>query len=118
MIDNTNIYFFHNVYGDVEELLKNKPENVVSVPFGWTEEAEINRNNILQELNLSVSNIPCLVFWKNEEVILEKTENVLGNLLVIPSHTIEAHWSIFDLHSMEKENWVWEKINTELLKLI
>ena len=35
--DKTVSYFFYNVYGDADSLLASKSENIIGVPFGWTE---------------------------------------------------------------------------------
>lgn len=51
-------YFFHNVYGDADELLASKPNDVIAVPFGWDEEAEYARNLIIADIGVTVSCLP------------------------------------------------------------
>ena len=38
-------YFFHNIYGDAQNLIDTAPEDVICIPAGWSPEAETNRNN-------------------------------------------------------------------------
>lgn len=55
-------YFFHNVYGDCDNLLNTLPEDVVAVPFGWTPDVEDARNQVLNSLNTSVSCLPSVLY--------------------------------------------------------
>ena len=116
MIDKTKVYFFHNVYGDADSLIATKPDSVIAVPFGWTEEIEENRNNILSELGTGVGVLPCVIAWKNDEVVAEKLVNFLGERIVLPQHTIDGFWKEIPIGSWPQEDWTWDKINIELSK--
>lgn len=117
MIDTTNIYLFHNVYGDADQLLENKPENIIAIPFGWTEELELVRNDLLAQLNTSAPILPCIIAWKSEELVPEITTQFLNEgIKTIPAHTIDAYWACIPVGKWPKEDWTWEKINKELEK--
>ena len=40
-------YFFHNIYGDANDLIASKPQDVQAIPFGWDEQSELGRNQLL-----------------------------------------------------------------------
>jgi hypothetical protein len=64
------MYLFHNVYGDADQLIATKPDDVITVPFGWTDEIEANRNAILTQLNSSVSALPAIIFEVPEKMVV------------------------------------------------
>jgi hypothetical protein len=99
--DKTKYYFFYNVYGDAEELLSTKPENVIAIPFGWSEEVENYRNEVLNILDANVSTLPSLLFWGTEFT----TINLQEQELVHP-----AKWEEVRVLSLEKP-WNWNDIN-------
>jgi hypothetical protein len=97
--DPTNIYFFYNIYGDADELLATKPSNAIAVPFGWDPETEQKRNEILAELNASVSGLPSVLYYRAEyEVTLPD-----GTTMIVP-----AHWEEFDFWDLPKP-WSWSQ---------
>jgi len=109
------MYFFHNVYDDEEGLLKDLPEGIEAVPFGWTPEEEQYRNNLLNSLNASVSSLPCLLVFVPEHFI--NADNFSEHeLLFLPQdhrvsgwHKVPAKWVQFPISIMAKP-WTWEKI--------
>lgn len=60
-------YLFHNIYGDADELITTKPNDVVCIPFGWSTEIEEERNKKMQEINLVVSGLPSLCYLENDK---------------------------------------------------
>lgn len=109
MIDTNNIYLFHNVYGDADELILTAPENVIAIPYGWDEETEINRNSFLSEMNFYASCLPSVAFWVNETVIPEQqTEDSFFAETIIP-----AHWQEIRVEDMPKP-WNWNDITSEI----
>ena len=80
-------YFFYNVYGDATDLLKSIPEDVIPVPFGKGEEKEARRNAILEELGVSVTHLPCVVYWRDHEETVIQPD---GTQKIVP-----PHWAIF-----------------------
>lgn len=60
-------YLFHNVYGDADELIASKPNDVVCIPFGWTAEIEEERNKKINELNVVVSGLPSLCYLEDNQ---------------------------------------------------
>jgi hypothetical protein len=121
MIDQNKIYFFHNVYGDEQDLIEKLPDNVVAVPFGWTPEIEENRNNILSEIGQNASTIPCIFVYIHEHyadksffpTIESLSEN--DSRKSMQEHLVLAKWTQFDILSMPKP-WTWidilNKINS------
>ena len=97
-------YFFHNIYGDADELIASKPQDVEAVPFGWDEESETNRNRILSELNSSVSCLPSLIYWRNEYSYDSVDENNQPVTITVP-----AHWEEIRVAEIERP-WTWDKI--------
>ena len=98
-MDTSKIYFFHNVYGDVDDLIKTAPSNVIFVPFGWDEETETNRNTILSELNTTVPSLPCIVIY-GTQYIYDPSNNVI---------TIGPHWHPIVFNHNNKP-WSWEQV--------
>jgi hypothetical protein len=92
-------YLFYNVYGDADELVASAPEDVICVPFGWSAEAEAFRNNLLNELNVTVSALPALVYWKEAQEV----ETIDGPVV------IEAHWKELRIAELEKP-WSWDAL--------
>jgi hypothetical protein len=109
MIDNNNIYLFHNVYGDADELISSAPENVVAVPFGWTDEIEANRNNLFNEMNYYASCLPSVAFWMNEVIEEEHEQDGMW----VPTLNIPAHWKEIRVEDMPKP-WNWGAILDEI----
>ena len=108
--DKTLFYFFHNVYGDVDSLLSSKPSNVVSIPFGWTQAVEENRQSVLTTLNATVSELPSLAFWVDqyqfERFDIVYNENVKEN--------VNAHWEVLSIPRGIEGTWTWEKIQSKI----
>lgn len=101
------MYLFHNVYGDADELIATKPDNVQAVPFGWTDEIEANRNAILAQVNCSVSTLPALVFEVPEKMVVVGVlvDGVMEDSLArMPAHYEEIR--IFDM----PKPWNWAAI--------
>lgn len=108
--DKTLFYFFHNVYGDADSLLSSKPSNVVSVPFGWTQAVEENRQSVLTTLNATVSELPSLIFWVDQYEFqrfdIVYNENVTEN--------VNAHWEVLSIPRGIEGTWTWEKIQSKI----
>jgi hypothetical protein len=101
MVDTTKQYLFHNIYGDADNLIANKPGNVILVPFGWDEETESNRNAILNELGASVTCLPSVLFFGKEYVAYGEND----------VERIEpAKWEEVRVGTLEKP-WNWDDIN-------
>jgi hypothetical protein len=93
-------YLFHNIYGDADELIASKPDDVVVVPFGWQPEIEEERNRILNELGTGVSSLPSLLYFVDEYVdIISEPE----------PFTVPAHWKELRISDLPKP-WSWEQI--------
>jgi hypothetical protein len=90
-------YFFHNVYGDADELLATKPDDIIAVPFGWDGITEDYRNSLLLQLNAVVSCLPCVIYWKEETSYTDSD----GVTTVIP-----AHWHEYRFEQEDKP-WTW-----------
>lgn len=111
----TNMYFFHNIYGDEEHLLQTLPTGVTAVPFGWTPEVEAERNRILSDLNTSVSSLPSLlVFIPEHFFFIDKNYDM--EMLNLPqdhrSYGLQKapdKWVEFSFLSIPKP-WTWEKM--------
>lgn len=93
-------YFFHNVYGDADNLLATLPSDVIPVPFGWDPETEQKRNSIIAQLNCTVSCLPSLVYWVNESSSIDRD----GNTFTIP-----GHWKEFRFE-FENQPWSWDSV--------
>jgi hypothetical protein len=58
------MYLIHNIYGDADQLINTKPNDVICIPFGWTPEIENNREELFKSLGLSgVSCLPVLLYY-------------------------------------------------------
>lgn len=94
-LDRSKLYFFHNVYGDEQNLLDTMPANVVAVPVGWTEEVEAARNEILDAMVVDgegiggrYSTIPDVLYFRPS---FTKTElDADGQPIIIE---VNAHWA-------------------------
>jgi hypothetical protein len=106
-------YFFHNVYGDEQQLLQTLPDGVVAVPFGWTEEVEQNRNALLADLNTSVSSIPCLLFFVPEHFVdasmLSIFDQVPRDHRSVGLQKVPAKWVEYSFAGMPKP-WTWDAL--------
>ncbi len=104
-------YFFHNVYGDAQELLDSKPVNVLAVPFGWDPETEERRNEILDEIQMTVSCLPSLLYWVEESstTLIQPVDESNPNG---PTETITvftpAHWEEYRFEEDQKP-WSWSQ---------
>jgi hypothetical protein len=101
------MYLFHNVYGDAEGLIANKPEGVQCVPFGWTEEIETTRNELIAQLDCTVSCLPSLVFLVPEKMVVVGVlvDEVLEESLArLPEHYEELR--ILDM----PKPWSWNTV--------
>jgi hypothetical protein len=81
------------------DLIKTAPSNVICVPFGWDEETETNRNRIINDLNISVSVLPCVVVYGTQI-----TYDFNNNPIVIGPYWYPMH---FD---HESKPWKWEQV--------
>ena len=97
-------YFFHNIYGDADELLASKPQDVQAIAFGWDEQSEAERNQLLSELNCGVSCLPSLIYWRNAYSYDSLDENNQPVTITVP-----AHWEEIRVADIEKP-WTWDKI--------
>lgn len=107
-------YFFHNIYGDSQNLLDTKPSDVEAIPFGWDVEAETVRNNKLTELNsenpefytVGVDALPTLIYWREawtQEYIVE--ENTI-------TQEFPAQWVCLSFSRLfpDQSQWTWENM--------
>lgn len=97
-------YLFHNVYGDADELIASKPEDVLAVPFGWETEVEEERNRILSELGVGVSSLPALVYF---------VEEYMDDFSATEPFLVPAHWQELRISDLPKP-WTWEQIEETL----
>jgi hypothetical protein len=112
-----SMYFFHNVYGDEQGLLDTLPSGVIAVPFGWTPEAEENRNNIITSLGITVSAIPSLFVFIEEHYahksfiqdVLSKLQTDTDVRVNTDMHLVTARWTQFNLLDLPKP-WSWDQI--------
>lgn len=97
-------HFFYNVYGDAQTLLdtaSEQEEEIVLVPFGWTEEIEQNRNAVIDQIGVVPSGLPSVIYYKIEQEVHHPD----GTTTVEPAHLHE-----FRVDTLEKP-WTWKKIN-------
>ena len=113
MISQENIYLFHNIYGDADELLKTKADNVIAIPAGWTEELETARNNMLAELNIGIGQYPAVVFWKKEQFV---PKMFVGTEKETKEYYTDAKWDDIPVGDWPQEDWTWDKILFEIAK--
>ena len=107
-VDTNKKYFFHNIYGDAQSLLDTKPEDVIAIPFGPDAETETNRNNYINDLGISPSCLPCLVWYKpsyREDTIINDQPSF---------QTFPAAWTELRFKEIDKSNWNWTYINNLL----
>lgn len=126
-------YLFHNIYGDANDLISTKPDDVILVPYGWDENTEMKRNEILAQLNLSgISGLPCYVFQHpaykelipervNKEFNLDENGNIIydengyptftNNETIIPADIISLPEGYLEVPIFRLEKpWSWEEI--------
>lgn len=101
------MYLFHNVYGDAEGIIANKPEGVQCVPFGWTEEIETTRNQLIAQLGCSVSCLPSLVFPVPEKMVV--TGVIVDGIMEESLARLPAHYEELRILDMPKP-WSWNTI--------
>jgi hypothetical protein len=97
-------YLFHNIYGDADELIGSKPEDVLAVPFGWETEAEQERNRVLSELGAGVSTLPALLYFVEEHM---DTTSASEPFLV------PAQWRELRVSDLPKP-WSWAQIEATI----
>lgn len=96
-------YLFYNPTGnDADDLRANLPGDVTAVPFGWTDEIEAARNDLLASLGLAgVSALPCLLFHVDAATVIDpETEE---------QTTIPAHWQEIRICDLDPP-WTFEQI--------
>jgi hypothetical protein len=101
------MYLFHNVYGDAEGLIANKPTDVQCVPFGWTEEIETARNELIVQLNCTVSCLPSLVFLVPEKMVVVGV--LVDGVIEESLARFPAHYEELRILDMPKP-WSWNTI--------
>jgi hypothetical protein len=108
-----SMYFFHNIYGDEADLLDSLPDSVTAVPFGWTEEAESYRNEILSEIGASVSSLPCVLVYVPEHFAdsskFTNLDYVPQDHRVVGFQKVPSRWVEFSFMGITKP-WSWEKM--------
>ena len=107
-MDTTKKYLFHNIYGDADNLISTKDINTIPVAWGPDSETENNRNNILNQLGITVSCLPSLIYWKE----MEQVPSIINGVNTF--YTVDAHWQELRIEDLDKSNWNWEYINTYL----
>ena len=101
MADTNFKYLFHNIYGDADDLIASAPSDVIVVPFGWDEETERKRLEILLDLNTNVTCLPSLLFFGKEYTAYGEND----------VERIEpAKWEEVRIGTLEKP-WNWDDIN-------
>lgn len=101
------MYLFHNVYGDADELIATKPDDVQAVPFGWTEEIENARNELLSSLSCTVSCLPSIVFEVPEKMV--KVGVFVNGVVEESLARMPAHYEEIRIFDMPKP-WNWGDI--------
>lgn len=99
-------YFFYNVYGDADELIKTVPEDVFCVKYGWDKETEENRNTIVSQLGIVPSSLPCLMYYREEKTLIFPD----GEEFIDP-----AGWKEVRICDIEQP-WTWEKIINQVVE--
>lgn len=106
-----NKYLFHN--NETDYLLQDMPKDIVPVQWGWTEEIEKNRQEILSNLGISIASLPCLVVWIPEHYadisFFADRGYTDDERMNIKEHFVSAAWVQFNLLNIEKP-WTWQKI--------
>lgn len=118
MADTSKIYLFHNVYGEENWLIETAPENMIAIPFGWTEEAESNRNAVLDDMGLpGITTVPCVVVWNPAT----KATMTFLDPETEKKKTIEfdrsPFWEEIPFGMWDKNEWNWEKINQAIANI-
>lgn len=109
------IYFFCNVYEEEKSLMENVPENVTIVSYGWTPEEEENRNNIMNEIGISISKLPSVVAYIEEHYahksFFEKNIGLPNDdeRVLKEYHFVPSQWVVFTIENIEKP-LTWQKI--------
>lgn len=103
------IYLFYNVYGDADELIATKPVDCEAVPFGWTPEVEAYRNNLIAQLNCTVSGLPSVIYYQAPYTI------TIINDLTSEVTTLSAgdNWEEVAVFRIDKP-WTWAEIQKEI----
>jgi hypothetical protein len=99
--DKTKKYFFHNVYGDAQDLINTVPDDVILIPYGWSEDIEEYRNKVLDSLDRAVSTLPSVIFWGKDYT----TTDSKGVEYFHP-----AKWEEVRVETLEKP-WNWDDVN-------
>jgi len=60
------VYFFYNVFGDANELLRTKPDSVTGVSFACDEESEARCDAVLDKIGFQPSSLPCIAYWEDQ----------------------------------------------------
>lgn len=111
MVNSEKQYLFYNVYGDADHLVASKEASIVAVPWGPDEQTEVIRNQTIDELGITPSALPSLIFWmpvkKEWSYIADKPYQ----------HVIPPHWEEFRISDMDKP-WDWATINQAVQTLI
>lgn len=98
-------YLIHNIYGDADDLIATKPEDVTCIPAGWTPEAEAARNELLASLGLDgVSCLPCLLHYVEAQEVDDEESGPVS---------IPAHWAEVRIADLPKP-WAWEAIEAAI----
>lgn len=97
-------YFFHNIYGDAQELLDTLPADVQAVPFGWTPDVEDARNQLLSQLNATVSDLPSVLFLRPAHI---KQFLIDGQMTDVQ---VPEAWNEIRVGDMSKP-WTWQAID-------
>lgn len=101
-------YLIHNIYGDADDLIATAPNDVECLPRLWDEEGEENLIQRLVELGISsVSCLPALLYWREEQLILMSD----GSEEITPAQWVELR--IADIPTP----WTWTSIDDALSRL-
>ena len=101
----TQIYLFHNVYGDADSLIANKPDNVITVPYGWDKNTEALRNAILDMLDIRINGLPTVVAWRPAYTVYSSHPDD-------PPKIMPAGWQTINLENISRYDWTWQYIQS------
>ncbi len=79
---------FYNPSHDAERrIAATAPAKVRRVPWGWTPDAEANRNAVLAQIGVGVASLPALAIWRDEAtVVTGQDDNGEDVTEVVPAH--------------------------------
>ena len=142
-VETTKKYFVHNIYGDEQSLLDSIPSDVVTIPAGWSDAAETNRNDYISAMNtkntetgawpVNCSCYPTIFYYRNEfsETITVEQQYVSATPTLIitgedssqsVTYTKVRKAGFYEMRVAlvlpDKNDWTWANINSKIQWLI